>query len=127
MTHAELCERAKRWLSGTKRCEPVLSNCASCREIPDAIGWSSCHKWYGSIVVECKTSFADFWADQRKYEGWRNKKWDYYTKRKPRPEIMQEYERVAFPKMGDFRFFMCEPGIIEAGHMKGCAHATDHG
>jgi hypothetical protein len=68
MSHAQLIERAVRWLR-SYRCGVVLSEqaCAS-GEMPDAIGWKrGCH----SVLVECKTSRADFLADREK--PWRRK------------------------------------------------------
>lgn len=64
MSHAELVERAVRWLKKAQRCHVVFAG-RQCRsgEIPDAIGWtSSCV----SHLVECKVSRADFFADARK-------------------------------------------------------------
>lgn len=63
MTHAQMVERAVRWLR-SYRCGVVLSEqaCAS-GEMPDAIGWKrACH----SVMVECKISRADFLADREK-------------------------------------------------------------
>jgi hypothetical protein len=63
MTHAQLVERAVRWLRGY-RCGLVLSEqaCVS-GEMPDAIGWKqACH----SVLVECKVTRADFMADRAK-------------------------------------------------------------
>jgi hypothetical protein len=63
MTHANLVERAVRWLR-YYRCGVVLSEqaCAS-GEMPDAIGWKqACH----SVLVECKITRADFLADRAK-------------------------------------------------------------
>lgn len=63
MTHAQLVERAVRWLR-SYRCGVVLSEqaCAS-GEMPDAIGWKrACH----SVLVECKVTRADFLADRGK-------------------------------------------------------------
>jgi hypothetical protein len=63
MTHANLVERAVRWLR-YYRCGVVLSEqaCAS-GEMPDAIGWKqACH----SVLVECKVTRADFLADRAK-------------------------------------------------------------
>jgi hypothetical protein len=63
MTHAQLVERAVRWLRAY-RCGVVLSEqaCVS-GEMPDAIGWKrACH----SVLVECKISRADFLADGNK-------------------------------------------------------------
>jgi hypothetical protein len=63
MTHAQLVERAVRWLR-RYRCGVVLSEqaCAS-GEMPDAIGWKrACH----SVLVECKVTRGDFLADRAK-------------------------------------------------------------
>lgn len=73
MTHDELVRRARRWLANTRRCSLVATerNAWACGESPDAIGWR--YDGY-SILVECKLSLADFYADQRKpgrRESWR--------------------------------------------------------
>lgn len=63
MTHSQLVASAAEWLR-RYRCGIVLSEqaCVS-GEMPDAIGWKrACH----SVVVECKISRADFFADQEK-------------------------------------------------------------
>jgi hypothetical protein len=63
MTHAQLVEKAVRWLR-YYRCGVVLSEqaCAS-GEMPDAIGWKrQCH----SVLVECKVTRGDFLADRAK-------------------------------------------------------------
>ena len=63
MTHAQLVERAVRWLRWY-RCGVVLSEqaCVS-GEMPDAIGWK---KQSHSVLVECKVSRSDFLADRDK-------------------------------------------------------------
>lgn len=61
MTHAEMVERAARWLRGTMGCGVVLTERESMGERPDAIGWGK-----DVIVVECKLSRADFFADAAK-------------------------------------------------------------
>lgn len=94
MTHEKLCDRAVRWLRGTRRCNPVYSRNASCAEIPDAIGWSSSYYWYGSTVIECKASVPDFYADQRKKFVWQHgehESWMVYCGEHSREEIT-EYE-----------------------------------
>lgn len=113
MSHEALCERARRWLSGGRRCEPVFSNIGSCSEIPDAIGWSSRWAWHGSTVVECKTSRGDFYGDGKKYVTFEHIDGGY---RRPwigpnHPEF-SSFRRVELPRMGDFRFFMSERGIV---------------
>ena len=63
MTHAQLVERAVRWLRWY-RCGVVLSEqaCVS-GEMPDAIGWKqACH----SVLIECKITRADFLVDRAK-------------------------------------------------------------
>jgi hypothetical protein len=63
MTHAQLVERAVRWLR-SYRCGVVLSEqaCVS-GEMPDAIGWKRANH---SVLVECKLARADFLADRGK-------------------------------------------------------------
>jgi hypothetical protein len=63
MTHAQLVEKAVRWLR-SYRCGVILSEqaCVS-GEMPDAIGWKrACH----SVLVECKVTRSDFLADRAK-------------------------------------------------------------
>ena len=63
MNHGQLIRLAEQWLR-REGCRIVLSEqTADSGEVPDAIGWkANCH----SIVIECKVSRADFFADQRK-------------------------------------------------------------
>jgi hypothetical protein len=64
MNHAQLVRMAEQWLRRRYRCGIVLSeqSCAS-GETPDVIGWKgSCR----SVLIECKVSRADFFADQEK-------------------------------------------------------------
>ena len=63
MTHAQLVERAVRWLRAY-RCGVVLSEqaCVS-GEMPDAIGWKRASH---SVLVECKVTRANFLADRGK-------------------------------------------------------------
>jgi hypothetical protein len=64
MTHQQLVRLAEQWLRSRYRCGIVLSeqSCAS-GETPDVIGWKSKCR---SVVIECKISRADFFADQEK-------------------------------------------------------------
>jgi hypothetical protein len=65
LTHEDLRKRAIQWLTNTCHCGVVLSEILAYTlgdEIPDAIGW----KHTGSILVECKTSRADFHAQKNK-------------------------------------------------------------
>lgn len=116
LNHAELCLRAIRWLRGTRRCNPVYSLNASCAEIPDAIGWSSTYSWYGSTVIECKTSLSDFYADRKKRFGWKDESGNIHTVHWVTKKRAKEFGwvEVELPLMGDFRFYLCEPGIITA-------------
>jgi len=98
MTHADLCERAVKWLRGTRRCNVVFSGIASTSEIPDAIGWSTSWRFAGSTVVECKTSLSDFHRDKRKKHNLR---------------------------MGTRRFFFTPPGLVSIALVK--EHYPDHG
>ena len=63
MTHAFLVKMAEAWLR-TRGYRIVLSEqTANPHEVPDVIGWKAdCY----SLVVECKVSRSDFFADQKK-------------------------------------------------------------
>lgn len=114
MTHAELVERAMRWLAA-KRCAPIFNNCASCSEIPDAIGWSSSYKHRGSLVIECKASRSDFYADKKKRLRWKHpdESISLAWGRLPEKEaIAMGLEREEVPVMGNYRYYLCAPGII---------------
>jgi hypothetical protein len=94
-THKELVDIAIKWLkrpylntlaSGHYRCGTILSELSTIAgETPDVIGWNS-HK---SILIECKTSRRDFYAEAKK--PWRS-------------------NRIL--GMGNLRYYMCEPGVI---------------
>jgi len=64
VTHQQLVRLAEQWLRRNYRCGIVLSeqSCAS-GETPDVIGWKGKCR---SVLVECKISRADFFADQEK-------------------------------------------------------------
>jgi len=85
MTHAQLVEKAVRWLR-SYRCGVVLSEqaCAS-GEMPDAIGWK---KASHSVLVECKVSRADYLADREK--PWR---------KKPETAVGSERFYLTFPEL----------------------------
>lgn len=88
MTHGELCVIAEKWLKA-QGCPIVAKEivcCSASGEIPDAIGFKS----HLSILIECKTSRSDFFADRKKYF------------RFEKPE----------EGMGNYRFYMCKEGII---------------
>ena len=71
MTHDELIGRATRWLKNSKRCDCVLAEpqVANNYEFLDVIGWHAGK----SIVIECKASLSDFYADRRKASGRNNR------------------------------------------------------
>lgn len=88
MTHADLIRRAEKWLRNTMRCSVVVTEMVSyANETPDAIGWTSSK----SILIECKTSRADFLQDGKKH--------------------FREHPEYG---MGDFRFYMAPPGLIKS-------------
>jgi hypothetical protein len=87
MTHAQLVEKAVRWLRWY-RCGVVLSEqaCVS-GEMPDAIGWKqACH----SVLVECKVTRPDFLADR-----------DKPFRQKPEKGV------------GSERFYLTPPGLVK--------------
>lgn len=91
--HDELVARAGRWLRNFAGCGVVLTEVvcnSSSNEIPDAIGW----RGETSILIECKTSRADFQADALKPF-------------RVRPER----------GMGRHRYFMCPEGIIQTADL----------
>lgn len=88
MTHDELVIRAVRWLRYSARCgvaipEPVTYS----DEQPDALGWLA--QGAICILVECKTSRADFKVDQNKT-----------FRKQPRDGI------------GNRRYYMTLPGLL---------------
>jgi len=86
MTHAQLVDKAVRWLR-CYRCGVILSEQACISgETPDAIGWKqACH----SVLVECKVTRADFLADR-----------DKPFRRRPEKGV------------GSERFYLTPPGLI---------------
>ena len=64
ITHNDLVARAARWLTNTRKCQPVYTeqNIWAVSESPDAIGWTA----HGSVLVECKVSMSDFYRDSAK-------------------------------------------------------------
>ena len=88
MTHAELVDLAAKWLKNTKRCTVIVTELCSSylSETPDALGWKNCNH---TVLVECKTSRADFLRDSKK-----------------------AFRRFWEMGLGQSRFFLCEPGLI---------------
>lgn len=68
-THSQLCEKAAKWLHNHKE-NCIVPNCTIVakelvtivNETPDVIGFA-CGP---SIIIECKTSISDFYADKNK-------------------------------------------------------------
>lgn len=119
--HNALCERAVRWLRGSRGCAIALSGIASTQEIPDAIGWSTRYKWEGSIVVECKTSLSDFYAEKKKWIRYRG----YFgaLKVKGKREDLERIEDA--PKMGLRRYFLTPLNLVSIQDVE--KHYPDHG
>lgn len=88
MTHDELVNRAFKWLRN-KGCKPIFAEtyCLS-REQPDAIGWINSSHF--SILIECKVSMDDFYADKRK-----------------------PFRSIPEMGMGHRRYYLCPKGIIQ--------------
>ena len=102
MTHAELCEVAKKWLvrPNSQRghgCHVALSECRSGwgGEMPDAIGFRAASRLTETVVVEVKCSRADFLADAKKPH------------------------RADGEGMGLYRYFMCHEGLIQPHEVPG--------
>lgn len=88
-THKKLVRRMAAWLkvNADHHRTIVVSELAagSNNETPDVIGWRGC----SSILIECKTSRADFFADREKC-------------------FRREEERG----MGDIRYFAAPAGVL---------------
>lgn len=81
--HRQLCEIGAKWLRSGRhhQCKAVLIDPATCDEKPDAIGFRYFTPPFGSVVIEAKTSRADFLADKGKPHRAKDKgmgKWRYF-------------------------------------------------
>ena len=85
MTHAELVEHGRRWLSRTHPI--VVTEIATTGEEPDVIGWQGTF----STLIECKASRVDFKRDAHKAF-------------RKNPD--------AYRGMGYARYYLCEHGVI---------------
>lgn len=87
-THDELVDIAVNWLRNSIGCGVVLSElvCAGSPETPDAWGYRD----GSSILVECKTSRADFMKDKKK-----------------------EFRKYPERGMGNYRVMLCPEGVIK--------------
>ena len=93
MTHAELVERAVKWLRNSFHCRVVLSELVALTrsgETPDAIGWV----FNRAILVECKRTRSDFYADRKKMA------------RLPH-----------MPALGAWRFYLTPPDILRTSQI----------
>lgn len=98
LSHSQLTEIAVRWLhrpnSGRGHgCQVALSECWGGwggGEQPDAMGWRNSGHQDGTVLVEVKTSRADFLADAKKPH-------------RKQPEL----------GVGRWRYFLCPEGLIQ--------------
>lgn len=91
ITHADLVQRAVRWLLNTKGCTIAFSEMSTGNlEYPDAIGFQG----RTSIVVECKTSRADYLRDKHK-----------------------AFRRLSPMGMGQCRYYMVPEDMIDVGEL----------
>jgi len=94
MNHAELVNRATRWLKNTIGCRVVLSELVAYTdtgETPDAIGWVRGY----SILVECKATRPDFRADSKK-----------------------RARATHMPALGHWRFYLTPPDLVRPGELQ---------
>lgn len=91
ITHDELIAVGRKWLTKTIGARFTLSELATAAmEIPDIIGWKSGF----SILIECKTSRADFLADKKKF-----------------------FRRFPYEGMGTYRLYLCPTGLIHSDEL----------
>lgn len=91
-THKALVRRLARWLKGSRQMPVVICELTTRNsETPDVIGWKGAAE---SILVECKTSRADFLADGQKW-----------------------FRRRAEEGMGDFRYVAAPRGLLREAEM----------
>lgn len=105
MTHSELCILACRWLAKLQRCIHAFADVTTMnvQEFPDAIGYrNSLYKI--TIVVEVKTSVADFKRDAHK--SWRRSAVNGY----------------GGGGMGRHRYYLVPEGLVGVGDIP-----DDHG
>lgn len=91
MKHDELVERAARWLRNHHGCRVVITEPVGQVEEPDAIGWRS---GFVSVLVECKASRSDFFADQKK-----------------------SFRYCGNLGMGMYRWYLTPPGLLKASEL----------
>lgn len=69
MTHSDLVEAGRKWLAA--RSPVVITEVRAAAEIPDVLGFnctlrSKDFRGYGSVVIECKATRADYLSDRKK-------------------------------------------------------------
>lgn len=91
-THAELVDRARKWLR-RKGCKVVLAEFVSMtQETPDAIGWRGTSG--ESYLIEVKVSRSDFLRDRKK-----------------------AFRIEPGMGVGAYRYYMCPPGMIRVDEL----------
>lgn len=98
MNHKELCEIGANWLKRSQSanghgCHIAIIEPACYGENPDVIGFRHGFDRNGAIVLEAKTSRADFFADRKKPH------------------------RQAGCGMGRWRYFICPEGLIDCNEL----------
>ena len=87
ITHKELVNKAEIWLRGREGCSIIVKELSTSNsETPDVIGFKGRY----SVLIECKTSRADFLADKKK-----------------------GFRRNSELGMGCKRYFMAPAGLLE--------------
>ncbi len=93
ISHKELCELGAKILKTKLKCTVSIHEPKGLKENPDAIGWRygwGLCEYEGSILIECKTSRADFKKDfQKKFR-------------------INQHEGI-----GNWRFYMCPTDVIK--------------
>lgn len=96
LTHDSLVEIARNWLAS--RSPVAISEISSgAGESPDCIAFcvslknGKAHVGFGSVLIECKVSKSDYYADKNKY-----------------------YRRCQDRGMGEYRFYLAPKGLINA-------------
>lgn len=104
MTHNDLVQRAEHWL-WKQNCGVVFNDkfkaLTQTGESPDALGF----RHNVSILIECKSSRADFLVDKNK-----------------------PFRKDPAQGLGDWRFYLCPPGVIQIEDLPagwGLLYATD--
>lgn len=134
--HEFLCKKAAAWLRSRARCEPVFSRIASCKEVPDAIGWTSNYKFPGqSIVIECKATRPDFLRDAKKYKALQREddaviggSTCRHSARNGKDRafwLANGYKEIDLPRMGGHRYYLSPLDVVKAEDV--ASRAPDHG